>query len=282
MIRRVCSKRLMWGLIWLWLPTLVLLGILALWDNLPGLPQGTGRRAYLRAGRYAVNQYTDSQGRKYLDFTVAVKGKPRVLIDRVYDYNLSQGKLYVRGVTGAAAADISSGDCRLYVNKHYRRYRQAWPGVALVDSIQRFPLADYRGLLKLGERYQAFPPPDSAQTLAVLGCGRFRIEQTKGADGFRRLQLTDSQARELGIGYTIRIFSDVESYQIQNETLYVRAREGYACLRPLGGEFTVVYFDYGSKDYYSTMPDIQIQRDLSDLQLNDRLMISRLPSANRT
>lgn len=283
MIGRRYSGRLWRGFLLLWLPTLALLGVLNLRQQLPGLPQGTRRQSVVQAGDYAVNRYTDSQGQEYLDLTVAVQGKPRVLIDRVYDYTMVQGKLYARGVTGAAAADLSTGDCRLYASKQYPRYRQAWPGVTLVDSIQRFPLADYRRIRALGQRYQAFPDPSPGrQTLLTLGCGRFRIEQVEGADGFRRLQLADAQARELARGYTVRIFCDIESYQIENETLYIRAREGYACLRPQGDEFTVVYFDYGSKIYYSTLPDIHIERSLEDLPPYDRLLLSRLPSANRT
>lgn len=281
MIRRNYSKRLFSGLLFLWLPTLALLGVLNLRQQLPGLPQGTNRQVAVQAGQYAINRYTDPQGQQYLDFTITIQGKPRVLIDRVYDYQVQQGKLYVRGVTGAAAADLSGG-CRLYANKHYPRYRQAWPGVTLVSSVQRFPLAEYRNLQQLGECYQAFPAPASGQVLETLGCGRFRIEQVEGPDGFRRLQLTDIQAKELAIGYTVRIFHDIESYQIKNDTLYIRAREGYACLRPQGEEFTVVYFDYGSKIYYSTMPDIQIKRALSDVAPSDRLLLARLPAANRT
>lgn len=282
MIGRRRSGRLWQGLLLLWLPTLILLGALNLRRQLPGLPQGANRQAVLEAGDFAVNRYTDAQGQEYLDFTISIQGKTRTLIDRVYDYRVQEGKIYARGVTGAAAADPSAGACRLYVSKQYPRYRQAWPGVTLVDSIQRFPLADYRLLQTLGERYQAFPDPaPNRQTLLVLGCGRFRIEQVSGADGFRRLQLADAQARELAVGYTVRIFRDIESYQIENETLYIRAREGYACLRPQGGEFTVVYFDYGSKIYYSTMPDIHIERDLSALPPHDRLLLSRLPSSNR-
>lgn len=283
MVWRRRSGRLWQGLLFLWLPTLILLGVLNLRQQLPGLPQGANRRAILRIGDFAVNRYTDAQGQEYLDLTISIQGKPRTLINRVYDYRVQQGKLYVRGVTGAAAADLSTGVCRLYASKQYPRYRYAWPGVTLVDSIQRFPLADYRCLQALGERYQAFPnSAPGRQTLLSLGCGRFRIEQSVGADGFRRLQLADAQARELAVGYTVRIFQDIESYQLENETLYIRAREGYACLRPQGGEFTVVYYDYGSKIYYSTMPDIHIERSLEALPPHDRLLLSRLPSANRT
>lgn len=282
MTRRNNSRRLFFGLLFLWLPSLALLGVLSLRQQLPGLPQGANRQTAVQVGQYAINRYTDPQGQQYLDFTINIQGKPRVLIDRVYDYQMQQGKLYVRGVTGAAAADLSRGSCRLYASKHYPRYRRAWPGVTLVDSVQRFPLAEYRNLQQLGEQYQAFPSPTSAQVLETLGCGRFWIEQVEGPDGFRRLQLTDTQARELSIGYTVRIFKDIESYQIQNDTLYIRAREGYACLRPQGEDFTVVYFDYGSKIYYSTMPDIQIKRDLSAISPSDRLLLARLPATNRT
>lgn len=282
MRRRKYSRRLFSGLLFLWLPTLALLGVLNLRQQLPGLPQGANRQLMARLGQYTISQYTDPQGQQYLDFTVTIQGKPRVLIDRVFDFRVQQGKLYVRGVTGAAAADLSGGSCRLYASKHYPRYRRAWPGVTLVDSVQRFPLAEYRHLQLLGERYQAFPSSASDQVLEILGCGRFRIEQVAGPDGFRRLQLTDTQAKELAVGYTVRIFQDIESYQITHDTLYIRAREGYACLRPQGEDFTVVYFDYGSKIYYSTMPDIQIKRDLSAIAPSDRLLLARLPAANRT
>ena len=129
MIGRRRSGRLWQGLLLLWLPTLILLGALNLRRQLPGLPQGTNRQAVLQAGDFAVNRYTDAQGQEYLDFTISIQGKTRTLIDRVYDYRVQEGKIYARGVTGAAAADPSAGACRLYVSKQYPRYRQAWPGV---------------------------------------------------------------------------------------------------------------------------------------------------------
>lgn len=274
MRRALLSKRFWATLLLLWLPTALLLGLFVLRDLWPGWPNGTARRNVLTFGDYAINTYHTPQGAQYYDLTLESGGHTRVLIDRVYAYARDGGKLYVRGVTGAASAELESGACRLYTSGHYPKYSRSYANVTVVASIKSFPPDDYDHLIALVERYPAFSPPQGAQ--GVLGCGRFRIETVQGADGFRRLQLIDGQARELDLGYTVRLLGDVQSFSLQDGVLYVRAKEGYACLRAKGEDFTVAYSDYGSKIYFSTMPDIEVVRDLSEFPLTDRLKLQQL------
>lgn len=279
MRRALLSKRFWPILLLLWLPTTLLLGAFVLRALLPGYPSGTARRNVLAFGAYSINCYQTPQGDTYYDLALEHEGRTRVLIDRVYAYARADGKLYARGVTGAAAVTLADGSCRLYTSKHYPQYSHACQNVTVVGSIKSFSPADYDHLAALVERYPAFSPPQDAQ--GVLGCGRFRIEAVQGADGFRRLQLIDGQARELSMGYTERLLGDVQSFLLQDDVLYVRAKEGYACLRTKGEDFTIAYSDYGSKIYFSTMPDIDVVRDLSEFPLTDRLQLEQLWFAGR-
>lgn len=118
--------------------------------------------------------------------------------------------------------------------------------------------------------------------MASFGSGRFRIEEVTGADGFRRLQLVDAQARELDIGYTVRLLRDVESFLILDGVLYARSKEGYARLQLEGEQYLMCYHDYGSKIYFSTHSDIQVERDLSSLSPSQQEILENLPAAGRS
>ena len=185
----------------------------------------------------------------------------------------------MKGVSGAAAAHWQEGTCRLYTGKHYPRYAKAWSGVTLVHDLRLFPLAEYNKLISLTPQYQAFP---AAPCVAPFGSGRFRIEEVTGQDGFRRLQLVDVQARELNIGYTVRLLRDVDSFLILNGVLYARSEEGYARLQLEGEQYLMCYNDYGSKIYFSTLPDIQVERDFSSLSPSQQEILKNLPAAGRS
>lgn len=263
----------------LFLPTLLLLSALLLREIWPGLPQGVNREPKLRVGSFSITAYTDRLGERYLDLCLNREGRQRVLVNRVYAYRLEGDVLYVRGVSGAAAVRWKEGTCRLYTGQHYSRYAKAWPGVTLVYDLRLFPLAEYNQLVTLTPQYQAFP---STPCVASFGSGRFRIEEVTGADGFRRLQLVDAQARELNIGYTVRLLRDVESFFIADGVLYARSREGYARLQLSGEQYVMCYHDYGSKIYFSTLPDIQVERDLSSLSPSQQEILENLPAAGRS
>ena len=168
----------------LFLPTVLILTALIVRENWPGLPQGVNRKSWLTAGDFSIVAYTDRQGNRYLDLCLTQDGKQRVLVNRVYAYQLEKDTLYVKGVSGAAAAHWQDGTCRLYTGKHYSRYAKAWSGISLVHDLRLFPLAEYNKLVSLTPQYQAFP---STSCVASFGSGRFRIEEVTGADGFRRL-----------------------------------------------------------------------------------------------
>ena len=263
----------------LFLPTILILAALIARENWPGLPQGVHRKSWLTAGDFSIVAYTDRQGNRYLDLCLTQDGRQRVLVNRVYAYRLDKDTLYVKGVSGAAAAHWQEGTCRLYTGKHYPRYAKAWSGVTLVHDLRLFPLAEYNKLISLTPQYQAFP---TAPCAAPFGSGRFRIEEVTGQDGFRRLQLVDVQARELNIGYTVRLLRDVESFLILNGVLYARSEEGYARLQLEGEQYLMCYNDYGSKIYFSTLPDIQVERDFSTLAPSQQEILKNLPAAGRS
>ena len=263
----------------LFLPTILILAALIARENWPGLPQGVHRKSWLTAGDFSIVAYTDRQGNRYLDLCLTQDGRQRVLVNRVYAYRLDKDTLYVKGVSGAAAAHWQEGTCRLYTGKHYPRYAKAWSGVTLVHDLRLFPLAEYNKLISLTPQYQAFP---AAPCVAPFGSGRFRIEEVTGQDGFRRLQLVDVQARELNIGYTVRLLRDVESFLILDGVLYARSKEGYARLQLEGEQYLMCYHDYGSKIYFSTLPDIQVERDFSSLSPSQQEILENLPAAGRS
>ena len=262
----------------LFLFTILLLTTLIARENWPGLPQGIDRKTWLAAGDFSIVAYTDRQGNRYLDLCSMQNGRQRVLVNRVYAYRMEQSTLYVRGVSGAAAVRWRNGTCLLYTGRHYPRYAKAWPGITLVHDLRLFPLADYNKLTSLTPQYQAFP---SAACAASFGAGRFRIEKITGADGFCRLQLVDVQARELDIGYTVCLLRDVESFLILDGVLYARSKEGYARLQLEGEQYLMCYHDYGSKIYFSTLPDLQVERDLSSLPPSQKEILENLPTSGR-
>ena len=92
----------------------------------------------------------------------------------------------------------------------------------------------------------------------------------------------DVQARELNIGYTVRLLRDVESFLILNGVLYARSEEGYARLQLEGEQYLMCYNDYGSKIYFSTLPDIQVERDFSTLAPSQQEILKNLPAAGRS
>lgn len=262
------------------LPSALILGAMALQSLLPGYPKGSSRRPLLQYGDYTLGTYRTPQGQLYYDLSTQAGGRTRVLIDRVYAYSGGNGNLYVRGVTGAAVVEIESGQCRLYTDSHYAQYRHSYPGVTLVSSIKAFPPQDYERLFALADSYPAYAPAPAAQ--AVLGHGRFAIEETTGGDGYRRLQLVDRRAREMDQGYTVRLLTDVESFLLQDGVLYVRSRDGYACLKAKGEDFSINYQDYGSKIYFSTLPDIDLLRNPKEFPRGDWAILQQLYPALRT
>ena len=275
--RMILSKRFWPAILLLWLPLVLLLAVLVLRDLLP-LPQGAHRYDVYVAGDFAINSYRTPKG-QYYDLTMTREGRTVVLVDRVYAYGKETGLLYVRGVTGAAAIDPRTGACTLYTEEYFPKYGRLAPGVQRIYSLNSFSQEDRAQLNQLTARYAAYPA--SADALATLGCGRFRIQQVTGKDGYRRLQLIDGLAQELDQGYTVRLLRDVQSYLLLEDVLYVRSREGYACLRASGENFILAYDDYGSKIYYSLMPDIEIERNLSAFPIPDRWVLQNLWFADR-
>ncbi len=265
----------------LFLPTVLILTALIVRENWPGLPQGVNRKSWLTAGDFSIVAYTDRQGNRYLDLCLTQDGRQRVLVNWSMLTGWKRHPFYVKGVSSAAAAHWQDGTCRLYTGKHYSRYAKAWSGITLVHDLRLFPLAEYN---KLVSSHAPIPgvPLSTSCVASSFGSGRFRIEEVTGADGFRRLQLVDAQARELDIGYTVRLLRDVESFLILDGVLYARSKEGYARLQLEGEQYLMCYHDYGSKIYFSTLSDIQVERDLSSLSPSQQEILENLPAAGRS
>lgn len=258
-------------LFFLLLPSCLILYGLFWRGQIPDLPRGVRREVVTTLGDYTVSRYLTAENEEFYDLTIGQGSRTRVLVDRLTAYRRQNNKLYIRGLTGEAV--VSESSCFLSNNSGFSGYGGAQKAVTRLQTARAFPPEDFAVIETMPEELAAYPNPNPVEF--SLGSGRFRIEQIDG-----HLVLVDALSREFHRGYTIRLFTNVNSYLVRGDILYVRASRGCAVLNLADENYRVYFDDYGIKSYYSAYHDIEPLRSLTQFSKEEQKILKALPLQN--
>lgn len=226
---------------------------------------------------YSINHYLDANGDKFYELTSSrnllgakcESTSQRVVLNKVYAFIIRNNTLYVRA-NGGDAAISANGFCRLFPSS--KAPHAVGDDIYILPSFEDFFPKDYQTLSLMTHHYNSYSTR-GRDVVASFGNGRFRIESVLDQNGNQIQALIDAHQLEQKSGNTIRLLSQVLSYEIAGDTFVVFAKEGQAVFHNLGNKYAVMYYNNGVYKRLRCAPDIKPLLHERQFTIADRALL---------